>query len=44
MIDYINKKLGSNMVSIGLTPKHNKAKSIIAFGYIHDTTKEEKKS
>ena len=43
MIDYINQKWGVNMVSIGVSPKHHQAKSIIAFGHIPNTKKEEEK-
>ena len=34
MIDELNKKLGSNMVTIGLPPKKHKIKSVVAFGHI----------
>lgn len=43
MIDHINKKLGSNMVTIGNVPKRNKTKSVVAFGHIPDLKKEEEK-
>ena len=37
MIDYINKKLGKDSVSIGIAPKTNKIEDIIAFGHIPKT-------
>ena len=37
MIDYINKKLGKDSVSIGIAPKTNKTQDIIAFGHIPKT-------
>jgi DNA polymerase-4 len=34
VIDYINKKLGKDSVSIGIVPKRNKTEKIIAFSHI----------
>ena len=39
VIDYINRKLGKDSVSIGIAPKTNKTQDIIAFGHIPKTGK-----
>lgn len=39
VIDYLNKKLGINIVSIGTIPKSHEAKPIVAFGHIPELHK-----